>query len=331
MSTNLNRRDLLKAIGAGATAAAAGIPAALAADDNPSAPSGHAHKIKLAIFTSVYGHLPLDEAAKRIKADGFAGVVLDYAFKDVRFDPWAPDFDALKKITAALDREGLQVAGLYGYYNVIDPDAARRKRGEARIDLLIKNWKRFGSPVISTETGSFNPQSEFEDSEKNHTEEGYAECRRAFERLARAAEKTGAVIAIEAYWHNCIDSIDRADRLFRDIDSPSLKLTMDPCNFFRPEDLPKMKPMLEDMFKRLGPRTVIAHAKDVKQTPAGQELPAAGLGVLDYPTFLRLLAGLDKDLFLALEHLNLDDVPRARDYVKAQMQKALVVPDAGKK
>ena len=329
-NVNMNRRDVLKTIGAGAAAAAIGT-AMCAAEPPPAGkkakPTG---KLTLGIFTSVYAHLPLAEAVQRIKADGFGGVVLEGAFKDIRFDPWKPDWDVLKKITAALQKEDLRVAGLYGYYNVIDPDPARRQHGQARIELLIKEWKRFGSPIVSTETGSFNPQSEFEDDPKNHTPEGYAECRKAFETLVRAAEKTKAIIAIEPYWHNCIDSIERAERLFHDISSPSLKLTMDPCNFYRPEDLPKMKPMLEEMFKRLGPQIVIAHAKDVIANGKDTGLPAAGLGAMDYPTFLKLLAGLKKDLFLMIEHLNLDDVPRARDFVNDQMKKVLAAPPAGK-
>ena len=42
------------------------------------------------------------------------------------------------------------------------------------------------------------------------TEEGYSRCRAAFEKLALAAEKTGAIISIEAYWRNVISLIERA-------------------------------------------------------------------------------------------------------------------------
>ena len=43
--------------------------------------------------------------------------------------------------------------------------------------------------------------------------------------------------------------------------------------------------------------------------------------VLDYPLFLRLLAGLDKELSLVIEHVKPDDVPRARDFVRSQFDK----------
>ena len=49
---------------------------------------------KLGIMSSVYGDLPVDEAARQIKADGFSCVVCDFAFADVRFNSLEPDWAA---------------------------------------------------------------------------------------------------------------------------------------------------------------------------------------------------------------------------------------------
>ncbi|MBP7934826.1 MAG: sugar phosphate isomerase/epimerase [Phycisphaerae bacterium] len=320
---SMTRRAWLKAAGAGA-AVLAGQGCTLLGDGpletppRPDLKTKAARNLKLGIMSSVYASFPVDEAARRIREDGFASVVLEGQFADVQFDAAKPDWDAARKMMTALDKQGIRVAGLFGYYNVIDPVTERRRHGEQRMECLLKNWKRFGQPIISTETGSFNPQSEFSDHPDNYTEKGYLACRDAFARLARMAEKTGAIVAIEVYWRNVIDSIERAERLFKDVPSPSLKLTMDPCNYYRKDDLARMQPMLDEMFKRVGKQTVLAHAKDVKAAADGTDLPAAGQGVLDYPLYLRHLAALDKELDLVIEHLQLKDVARARDYVKSQ-------------
>jgi len=311
----LTRRNWLKAIGAGAL----GARAFGAAESDLRAKARK--NLKLAIFTGVYSRLPLEEAARRIKADGFVGVVLQPEFADVRFNPLAPDGDAAKKITDAFERADVKIVGLYGYYNVVDPDVEKRKTGEARMRFLIENWKRLGGRIVATETGTLNPKSEWLESPENDTEKGYLECRAALEKLAKAAEESGAIVAIEPYWRNIIGSIDRTERLFREVQSPALKLVMDPCNYFRKEDLPRMDATLEEMFRRVGKETVIAHAKDVKAAPDGTDLPAAGKGVLNYPLYLRLLAQWDREIYLAVEHLTLDDVPRARDYVLSQFDK----------
>jgi len=313
----LSRRDCLKLAGAATLVAPL---AGRAADDRRAKAKKN---LKLAIFTGVYAGLPLEEAAQRIKADGFAAVALEGNFADVRFDPLAPDWEAARKITSCLDRNGIKVVGLYGYYNVVAPNQETRKRGEQRMQFLIENWKRLGSNNISTETGSLNPQSEWDDSPENATEAAYQQCRASLEKFAKMAEKTGAVISIEAYWKNVISSPERTQRLFADIQSPALKLVMDPCNYFRKAQLAQMQPMLKDIFQRVGAQTVIAHAKDVKAAANADdtELPYAGKGVLDYPLYLRLLAQLDREIYLAVEHLTLPDVPAARDYVLGQFEK----------
>ncbi|MCX8108342.1 MAG: sugar phosphate isomerase/epimerase [Verrucomicrobiae bacterium] len=275
--------------------------------------------IKLAIFTGVYSGLPVAQAAERIRDEGFSGVVLEYNFADVRFDPWAPNWSAVEKITEAFGRYNLAIVGLFGYYNVVDPDETRRRRGEQRMQLLINNWRLFKCRVVCTETGTLNAQSEWLESPDNATEVAYVQCRENFEKLAHLAEKAGAVVAIEPYWRNVIDSAPRAQRLFRDIGSPALKLVMDPCNYFRKEDLPSQNTMLRDIFARLGKYVVLAHAKDVRPSADGTDLPAAGMGVLNYPLYLRLLVGLKKEVYLAVEHLTLNDVKRVRDYVQQQI------------
>jgi len=313
----LTRRDCLKL---GAAAVLAGPAMGLAAEDLKAKAKKN---LKLAIFTGPYAGLPVEEAANRIKADGFAGVALENNFADVKFDPFAPDWETLKKITGSFEKNQLKIVGLYGYYNVVSPNVDERARGEQRMKLLIENWKRFGCNIISTETGTLNRESEWADSPENATEAAYQQCKASLEKLVKQAEKAGAVIAIEGYWKNVISSAERAQRLFKDIPSPALKLVMDPCNFYRKADLANMQAMLNDMFQRVGKQTVLAHAKDVKADADidDTKLPYSGQGVLDYPLYLRLLAQLDREIYLAVEHLTLPDVPAARDYVLAQFEK----------
>ena len=311
----LPRRDCLKALGAAVLAA----PALGAAGEDLRAKARR--NIKLGVDASPYGGLPVEEAARRIHADGFSNVLTQYAFADVRFDPLAPDWKAAEKIVGAFERQGIQIAAVFGYVNIVSPDPVKRNRGHDRMVTLIKNWKRLGCSNISTETGTFNLKTDWVEAPENATEQGYRQCRTELAVLAGLAEKAGAVVSIEPYWRNVIGSVDRTEQLFREVNSPALKLVMDPCNYFRKEELPRMRPMLEDMFRRLGPRIVVAHAKDVKASADGTDLPAAGLGVLDYPLYLRLLAQLDREMYLVIEHVGLKDVPRARDYVLAQFDR----------
>lgn len=312
--SSFSRRDWLKLAGAAAVTAAA-------------APAQAHHlatkakkNFKLGIFTNVYRQLPLEDAVRRIKEQGFQCLATDFNFADVRFDPFQPDWEAIKKVRDCLDRNGLRISALYGYYNVVHPDPEKRRKGRQRMEFLISNWKRLGCPNVSTETGTFNAKSEWAEDPRNVSEEGYLEFRREITGLAALAEKAGAQVSLEAYWRNIIGSIDRAQRVLKEVNSPALKLVMDPCNYFRIDQMSQIKPMLEEMFRRLGRYALLAHAKDVVMSAKGQEHPAAGRGVLDYPLFFRLLAELDRPIDVLLEHLTLDDVPRALGFVRKTME-----------
>lgn len=309
------RRESLKALGATVVS----LP--LFGAQSTGLKSKANQNLKLAVLSAVYKQYPLETAARKIKEDGFSGVVSDFKFADVKFDGLSPDWKAAEKITSCFERNGLKLAGIAAYYNVVDPDTERRTKGEKRIRCYLENWKRLGSPIICTGSGSFNRESEWSESPENEKEAAYLKCRSRIRNLVTTAQETGAVLAIEAYWKNVINSAIRNERLFNDIDSPALGLVMDPCNYFRNQDLPNMQPLLKEIFRLVGKKTVLAHAKDLKASPDGPELPAAGLGALDYPLFLKLLASLDKPLYLALEHLGPEDVPRARKYVLDQFEK----------
>jgi sugar phosphate isomerase/epimerase len=274
--------------------------------------------IKMAIMSSVYAQLPLEEALKKMKEDGFSGAVTDYLFADVKFDFLAPDWGVSTKIVEAFRRHEIKIAGISAYYNIVDPDLERRKKGEAKAEFFLTHWKQLGCPIVCTGTGTLNRQSEWSESPENEKEPAYLQCRERLLRLAQVGEKHGSMLAIETYWRSIISTPERTARLFAEVKSPALQMVMDPCNYFRNEDCAKVPAMLEKIFKMVGNHSVVAHAKDMKQAPKGPDLPAAGLGEMDYPLYLRLLAGLKKPLYLALEHLTLSDVPRARDYVLSQ-------------
>jgi len=316
--TVLARRTLLQAAVA-ATVGAAALPAWAS-----HLRTKFRKNVRLGITTQVYAQLPLAEAVERIKSDGFRTVLLSFKFADVKFDPLQPDWAAAKKIVDAMAKADIGITAMYGYYNVVDPNVERRQQGEARMECLMRNHKRLGCNVISTETGTFNAQSQWGYDPQNETEDGYLKCRAAMERWVKLGEKTGAVLTVESSYRNIIGSIDRAERLLKELDSPALRIVMDPANFFGPDNLKQMKAMLKDMFTRLGPKAALVHAKDVKLSEKegqGTETPASGLGEMDYPLFLRLVSELDRPIDVLMEHVKIDDVARARDFLLAHVEK----------
>ncbi len=68
--------------------------------------------------------------------------------------------------------------------------------------------------------------------------------------------------------------------------SPRLKVVIDPANLIVPDDERPMSQVLDEAFDLLGEHIVIAHAKD---RGVDDTFRAAGEGILDYDSYLRLL------------------------------------------
>ena len=100
-------------------------------------------------------------------------------------------------------------------------------------------------------------------------------------------------------------------RMFAEVDHPGLGLLMDPTNYFEAHNIDAMDETLGRVFDALDDRILIAHAKDVKRSGDDKaekhadidaseshtfrgvgeiELPAPGLGALNYDLYLERLA-----------------------------------------
>jgi len=142
-----------------------------------------------------------------------------------------------------------------------------------------------------------------------------------------------------------IGSVRETARVFNDIRSPGLELLMDPTNYFDASNIDDQAGVLNEVFDVLGDRVRVAHAKDVKRAGADKsekhadigdddalashtfrgvgeiELPAAGLGSLDYDLYLQRLAEQNPNAPLIIEHLDESDIPRAKQFVVDTLKK----------
>ncbi|MCM8536862.1 MAG: sugar phosphate isomerase/epimerase [Lentisphaeraceae bacterium] len=289
--------------------------------------------IQTGIFT---GYFPygLHETAQKIKNLGFNTVQLDVEFKDMDLEEL--DDEKCKQIRDVFRSYNLPISCISGYTNIVHPDLAEREKRLAHLKMIIKYAHKLGSPYVITETGTFNADSDWVHDPKNKTEEGYTECREVIRELVEYAAKYNVIFCVETYVNNVIGSVDETLRLFKDIDHPNLKLLMDPTNYFEEHNIDKMDAELNRIFDELEDEIVIAHAKDVKLAESDQgvqmaemdadeahalrgvgmiELPAAGLGSLNYNLYLERLAVKHPNIPIIIEHLTEDDVPRAKAFL----------------
>ena len=297
--------------------------------------------LQIGIFNGYFPYA-LAEQAERIRSLGFNAVQLDLAFKDIDFStPDAITVDKARRVRETFRDHDLPIVCLSGYTNIVHPDPEARRQKLDYLKALIRNARHFGTAYVISETGTFDEGSDWVAHPKNKTEEGFAECRAIIKDLAQTAFDHGSVFLLETYVNNVVGSIEETVRMFAQVDHPGLGLLMDPTNYFEAHNIDAMDAVLEQIFDTLTDKVRIAHAKDVKRAGGDTsekhadidaseahsfrgvgeiELPAPGLGELNYDLYLRRLVEKHPNIPIIIEHLDETDVPRAKRFLNSKLR-----------
>ena len=298
---------------------------------------------QVGIFT---GYFPygLAETAAKIRSLGFNTVQLDLHFKDVDLSAGEITRARAKTVRDAFRAENLPVCCISGYTNIIHPDKGERAKRVGYLKEIIRNARDFGSPYVISETGTYNTESDWVAHPKNKTEDGFEECRKVVADLAQTAYDHGAVFLLETYVNNVVGSVEETVRMFAQVNHHGLGLLMDTTNYFETHNIDAMDRILNQVFDTLNDRIRIAHAKDVKRSGDDKsekhadigdsdaleshtfrgvgeiELPAPGLGSLNYDLYLKRLSEKHPNIPVIIEHLEESDVPRAKKFLDGKLQ-----------
>jgi len=290
--------------------------------------------LSVGIFTGYYPY-NVDEVIRRVKAGDFNCVQLDVSFKDCDAAKGELVREKARAIRGKFRDANLPVICVSGYTNFIHPDPAKRQRNIEYLKTMIRFAGDLGCTYVASETGTYNEESDWVWDDRNGTEAVYQETLAVVGDIVACAREHGVTFLIENYVNNVIGSVAQVKRLFADVNSPHLGLVCDPTNYFDEGNIDRVDETLRLIFGELAPMMKIAHAKDCKRAAdlsekhadidadeshtfrgaGGVELPAAGLGVLNYPLYVELLAKHHPNMPLIIEHLDEPDIPRAKGFV----------------
>ena len=296
--------------------------------------------LQVGIFTG-YFPFTLDETAKKIRDLGFNSVQLDLIFKDMDLETENITKEKCVKIRDTFRRYNLPISCISSYTNLTDPIPDRRKKNLDRLKKIIHHAHDLGSPYVPSETGTYFEDSDWIAHPKNKTEEGYEELRDIVYELVQLCRTEGVTFVIEAYINNVVGTVEETLRLFKEINDPQhLALAMDPVNFIDEVNFFEMDRTLHYIFNALEDHIAFAHAKDINVIDEEQgvqmadvtateghafrgvgriEQPAAGLGKLNYDVFLRRLERARPNAPIIIEHLEYDDIPRAKAWLDQKL------------
>lgn len=296
--------------------------------------------LSVGIFTGYYPYT-VDETIKAIKSHGFSCVQLDVSFKDCDATKGQLNHQTAVEIRNKFRDANLPIIAISSYTNFIHPNPVIRKQNIESLKTMIKYAHDLGSSYVCSETGTYNEDSDWVWNDRNGTEAVYQETLGIIRDIVSYAEDQGVTFLVENYVNNVIGSVEQVARMFNEIDSKNIGLICDPTNYFKDDNIGNMDAELEKIFAQLAPYMRIAHAKDCKlaedvsekhaaidadeshtfRGAGGVELPAAGLGVLNYELYTKLLFKHHPNMPLIIEHVDEGGIPAAKKFVDDTLKK----------
>jgi sugar phosphate isomerase/epimerase len=262
---------------------------------------------RLGIFTYDFGPGEWDRLAETCRVMGLHAIQLGTPLLEECLD--RPE--QIGSLVARLEAEGISVAGLAGYRNLVAPDPGTRRANIDFIARCLELAPGFGTSVVATETGTRHPEGDWTDSPDNWRPETWELLDSAIGELLPVAERSGAILALEASVKNVLRTAGQLLGLLERFPSPHLQVLCDPYNYLSSHLLPASERLTADLLDRFEHRFVLAHLKDVD--PGGAEVATGefGTGVFPQHIYLEFLGARRPDLPLILEHLPLEHVPAA--------------------
>lgn len=257
----------------------------------------------------------LEERAGYAKAQGFSCVhlamskVIDPGY----MNPAVATPGLAAYLNAALG--GLDAAVLGCYLNLAHPDEAayRAMLPKYAAHLQLCRWMNAG--VVGTETG--NPNAEYRyDPAASHTEDALALFIDRLRPVVDAAEKIGAVMAIEPVYLHIVHDGRRARRVLDAIHSPNLKIIFDPVNLLHPDNLDRRAYVLDEAIDLLGDDVAVIHLKDYHTQPDKLVACACGTGEMDYSAVLRFAKACKPHIQMTLENTTPANAEAARLFIE---------------
>jgi sugar phosphate isomerase/epimerase len=239
--------------------------------------------MKLGIFAKTFdGKDPLT-VLEAVAAAGFGAAQYNMACSGLPSMPDVIDEADAKRVADAAARTGVDIVAVSGTYNMIHPDPAVRAAGHRRLETIAASCKAMSTRLITLCTGTRDPLDQWKEHPDNDTPEAWRDLLEAMAIAVEIAERHDVDLGIEPELANVINSAEKARRLIAEMQSPRLKIVLDPANLFEVATPAEQKRTVSAAIDLLADRIVMAHAKD--RAPDGR-FATAGKGVLDYGHYL---------------------------------------------
>jgi sugar phosphate isomerase/epimerase len=232
------------------------------------------------------------------------------------------DSARIQAISQAFKRQGVVIAEVGRWCNLLDPDTAQRRKNLDTVTDGLALAEAIDALCCVDIAGSYNAKIWYGPDPKNRSREFFDAAVENARKIIDAVKPKRASFCYEMMGWNLPDSPDSYRKMIRAVDRKSFGVHLDPCNLVNsPERFYENGRLIRECFEKLGPHIVSCHAKDltwdVEMNVHFREV-RPGAGSVDYLTYLHELARLPQSPPLMLEHLA---TPEEYDQARQHLQR----------
>lgn len=245
--------------------------------------------MKLGIFAKTFEGTQPGAVLDAVARAGFVAAQYNMACSGLAAMPDLIEVEQARAVADAARTAAIEIAAVSGTYNMIHPDRAVREAGHRRLAVLAERSHAMSTRLITLCTGTRDLHDQWKEHPDNDTPEAWRDLTEAMETAIGIADRYDIDLGIEPELANVINSAAKARKLIDEMQSPRIKIVLDPANLFEKATLDEQRTTVSAAIDLLADRIVMAHAKDRN---ADGSFATAGKGVLDYAHYLGRLRAI---------------------------------------
>ena len=242
--------------------------------------------MQLGIFAKTFAGTTPDTVLAAAGAAGYAAVQYNMACSGLAAMPDQISTAEAQAVAAASRVRKVSIAAVSGTYNMIHPDVRIRESGHARLEVLAARCKTLTAPLITLCTGTRDPDDQWRAHAGNDSPEAWRDLLQSMQVAIAIAERWDVNLGIEPELANVVNSAAKAAQLIRDLQSPRVKIVLDPANLFEQASLAEQRDLVSSAIDLLGGHIAMGHAKDRARDGS---VVAAGKGEVDFQHYVSRL------------------------------------------
>lgn len=258
----------------------------------------------------------LEKRAARARQEGFCCVHLapQKVIEGVKFEGDTMHEGMGHYFRRVFGENHLDISVLGCYMNLATPDDKQLQQFKERYFGALRVARTAGAAMVGTETG--NPNREYRQDRNTRTREALETFIRNAAEVAAYAEKQGVTFAFEPVWTHIVYDADRALEVIRAVQSPNLRIILDPVNLLGIDNCDDREKIIGDAMEKLCPHIAMVHIKDFRRENGQFLNVAAGTGEMDYTSILRFMKARKPYIQATLENTDDSNAENCRKFIQ---------------